>query len=401
MGALRVITGDCLEVLPTVGDGSVDAIVTDPPYGLGFMGKQWDDLPPGVKWARECLRVLKPGGHLLAFGGTRTYHRLACAIEDAGFEVRDCLAWLYGSGFPKSRDVSKAIDKAAGATREVVGPRIRVDGKAPGIVGNQGARTMGVFGDLPTDVTGPATPDAEQWNGWGTALKPAHEPIVLARKPLTGTVARNVLAHGTGALNVDATRIEMSDADRAVVDARSGAGYGTGVSVGAHHGRDEGERFTSAPAGRWPANVVLDPEAAAMLGAVSRFFYVAKASRAERNAGLDGFEEQTIKLPGKATRFNPQTGELTDGYTGERRNTHPTVKPIDLMRWLVRLITPPGGLVLDPFTGSGTTGIACALEGMAFLGIEREAEYVDIARARIGHHARRDAADRWLSPCTH
>jgi DNA modification methylase len=401
MGALRVITGDCLEVLPTVGDGSVDAIVTDPPYGLGFMGKQWDDLPPGVKWARECLRVLKPGGHLLAFGGTRTYHRLACAIEDAGFEVRDCLAWLYGSGFPKSRDVSKAIDKAAGATREVVGPRIRVDGKAPGIVGNQGARTMGVFGDLPTDVTGPATPDAEQWNGWGTALKPAHEPIVLARKPLTGTVARNVLAHGTGALNVDATRIEMSDADRAVVDARSGAGYGTGVSVGAHHGRDEGERFTSAPAGRWPANVVLDPEAAAMLGAVSRFFYVAKASRAERNAGLDGFEEQTIKLPGKATRFNPQTGELTDGYTGERRNTHPTVKPIDLMRWLVRLITPPGGLVLDPFTGSGTTGIACALEGMAFLGIEREAEYVDSARARIGHHARRDAADRWLSPCTH
>jgi hypothetical protein len=412
MGALRVITGDCLEVLPTVGDGSVDAIVTDPPYGLGFMGKQWDDLPPGVKWARECLRVLKPGGHLLAFGGTRTYHRLACAIEDAGFEVRDCLAWLYGSGFPKSRDVSKAIDKAAGATREVVGPRIRVDGKAPGIVGNQGARTMGVFGDLPTDVTGPATPDAEQWNGWGTALKPAHEPIVLARKPLTGTVARNVLAHGTGALNVDATRIEMSDADRAVVDARSGAGYGTGVSVGAHHGRDEGERFTSAPAGRWPANVVLDPEAAAMLdaqtgtltsgkhssdekrntpggngrthramtgvvgawhgdtGGASRFFYVAKASSAERNAGLD-------------------------------RNAHPTVKPIDLMRWLVRLITPPGGLVLDPFTGSGTTGIACALEGMAFLGIEREAEYVDRARARIGHHARRDAADRWLSPCTH
>jgi DNA modification methylase len=404
MGSLRVVTGDCLEVLPTVGEGTVDAIVTDPPYGLGFMGKDWDDLPPGVEWAGQCLRVLKPGGHLLAFGGTRTYHRLTCAIEDAGFEVRDCLAWLYGSGFPKSRDVSKAIDKAAGATREVIGKSpyaARRPNPMAGVAYEYNAQGFDPSADL--TITAPGTLDAERWQGWGTALKPAHEPIVLARKPLTGTVARNVLAHGTGALNVDGCRIEAQG--RPFIESKaepSLSTFGDGLNGSFAAGRTD--------VGRWPANVLLDPEAAALLdaqtgtlrsggaegvsytqrdlgiytpgpsqesafygsvGGVSRFFYVPKASSAERNAGLDD------------------------------RNGHPTVKPIDLMRWLVRLITPPGGLVLDPFTGSGTTGIACALEGMAFLGIEREAEYVDIARARIGHHARRDAADRWLSPCTH
>ena len=232
--------GDCIETMNAMPPESVDAIVTDPPYGLGFMGKKWDGLPPSLEWAEACYRVLKPGGHIAAFGGTRTWHRLAVAIEDAGFEMRDSLAWLYGSGFPKSHDVGKAIDKLAGAEREVVGPYVRLGDSKPYAVNSsasveiKNARTMG-------DITAPATPEAAQWDGWGTALKPAFEPIVLARKPLVEkTVARNVLAHGTGAINIDGCRIGMSDDDRSLVDSRSGAGFGTGHTVGVWHGRAEG-----------------------------------------------------------------------------------------------------------------------------------------------------------------
>ena len=247
--------GDCLDVLAAMPDASVDAIVTDPPYGLGFMGEAWDDLPPGLPWAVECLRVLKPGGHLLAFGGTRTWHRLACAAEDAGFEMRDSIAWLYGSGFPKSLDVSKAIDKAAGAEREVIG---RKGGRyAYGF--SEDARDHfkpygdgGFTADPSTigDITAPATPAAQQWQGWGTALKPAFEPIVVARKPLAGTVAANVLAHGTGALNVDGCRV--------------GAGLfvpggGGNLPSGGIMGRKNSGKPSTAghTSGRWPANVVL------------------------------------------------------------------------------------------------------------------------------------------------
>ena len=247
--------GDCLDVLATLPDASVDSVVTDPPYGLGFMGKAWDDLPPGLPWAVECLRVLKPGGHLLAFGGTRTWHRLACAAEDAGFEMRDSIAWLYGSGFPKSLDVSKAIDKAAGAEREVIG---RKGGRyAYGF--SEDARDHfkpygdgGFTADPSTigDITAPATPAAQQWQGWGTALKPAFEPIVVARKPLQGTVASNVLAHGTGALNVDGCRV--------------GAGLfvpggGGNLPSGGIMGRKNSGKPSTAghTSGRWPANVVL------------------------------------------------------------------------------------------------------------------------------------------------
>ena len=390
-----ISTGDCTEVMAAMPEASIDAIVTDPPYGLGFMGREWDALPPGLPWARACLRVLKPGGHLLAFGGTRTSHRLVCAIEDAGFEIRDTIAWMYGSGFPKSLDVSKAIDKAAGAERE------RIRGVRSGVVASTYARDAWSreFKDsvLSSD---PITVDAQRWQGWGTALKPAHEPIVVARKPLIGTVAANVLAHGTGALNVDGCRIE------GVPDAwgpRESSGRSGGIMG------EKRPRFTRPPgAGRWPANVVLDEAAAELLdeqtgelhsqdpatrksrskvtgvtemgtgvsveyadsGGASRFFYCAKADSAERHAGLGGAGVSLFS-----------TGDEPAA------NDHPTVKPISLMRWLVRLVTPPHGLVLDPFAGSGTTGCACVLEGLSFKGIEREEAYVAICNARLTYWA--------------
>jgi len=290
--------------------------VTDPPYGLSFMGKGWDHGVPGVEFWAEAMRVAKPGAHLLAFGGTRTYHRLACAIEDAGWEVRDCVMWVYGSGFPKSLDVSKAIDKAAGAKREVVG----------------------------SAVTAPATDDARKWQGWGTALKPAWEPIIVARKPLVGTVAASVLEHCTGAINVDGCRIGMMTQEEIARSGRSTTG------MFAKGGLDW-SRSGKEPQGRWPANFIHDgsEEATAPMGEAARYFYCAKASKADRGEG----------------------------------NSHPTVKPTELMRYLCRLVTPPGGVVLDPFMGSGSTGKAASLESFRFIGIEREAEYAEIARHRI------------------
>jgi hypothetical protein len=280
------------------------------------MGKKWDyDVPAVEVWA-ECLRVLKPGGHLLAFAGTRTQHRMAVRIEDAGFEIRDMIAWVYGSGFPKSLDVSKAIDKAGGT----------LDGAY--------------------DITAPATEAAQQWQGWGTALKPAMEMITMARKPLVGTVAENVLAHGTGAINVDGCRVgcearPVMVRTETVVSATSMNGQSTGAT-------SSGELTTS---GRWPANLIHDgsEEPCALLGDAARFFYCAKASKRDR----------------------------------EDNNNHPTVKPTDLMRYLCRLVTPPGGVVLDPFMGSGSTGKAAMLEGFQFIGIDISDEYLEIARARI------------------
>src|SRR5690606_34202115 len=253
----RVIHGDCIAEMAKLPADSIDAIVTDPPYGLGFMGKEWDALPPGREWAEECLRVLKPGGHLLAFGGTRTWHRLAVAIEDAGFEIRDSIAWLYGSGFPKSLDVSKAIDKAAGATREVVGSAHRATGNAT--YDKRPSRPDGLYATPDYTITAPATPDAERWQGWGTALKPAFEPVVVARKPLRGTVAANVLEHGTGALNIDGCRIGTTE--------NLGRPQGTRPQPKEWGNKSPGETFVSEgnPEGRWPANVVLDESQAAAL----------------------------------------------------------------------------------------------------------------------------------------
>lgn len=372
--------GDSYDILGTFTEDSIDAVVTDPPYGLNFMGKEWDKISPAFDpqfWI-EVRRILKPGGHILSFGGTRTFHRMTIALEDAGFEIRDCLSWLYGSGFPKSLDVSKAIDKAAGAKREVIGPRVYADGTAGhwGVSDKyaQDAHTKSLTAGTAKVDTAPATPEAEQWAGWGTALKPAWEPIIVARKPLIGTVAANVLAHGTGALNIDGTRIGTEAITINTFD--DGAKpFGGGA----------GHPYTSRESkGRWPANVALD-EAAAEQHEWSRYFYCAKASRSERNAGLDGMPERAH------VALNTQNGALSDPRMNrpqERRpqaNVHPTVKPIALMRWLVRMVTPPGGLVLDPFAGSGSTGCAAVLEGVNFIGIEKEASYAAIAERRIAH----------------
>lgn len=376
--------GDCLEVLQAMPDGSVDAVVTDPPYGLSFMGKKWDyDVPSVEVWA-ECLRVLKPGGHLLAFAGTRTQHRMAVRIEDAGFKIRDMIAWVYGSGFPKSLDVSKAIDKAAGAEREVVGT-YTVSNDIRG-----GNLKKGSASPLERDITAPATQAARQWQGWGTALKPALEPITVARKPLAGTVAANVLAHGTGAINVDGCRVPSEPGRPLVVsDRRDGNNvYRDGL---------QGSRSVlgGTDAGRWPANLIHDGSAevsdifpktdAGTSDTAARFFYTAKASKRDRDEGLAQMPTVTAdpygqhrgrRMEGNDTRIDgkpPSTG----------KNHHPTVKPTDLMRYLCRLVTPPGGIVLDPFCGSGSTGKAAVLEGFRFIGIERDPQYVKIARARV------------------
>lgn len=390
----KVIKGHNIEVLRGYADASFDSCVTDPPYEIRFMGKAWDGsgIAYSVELWREVLRVLKPGGHLLAFGGSRTYHRMACAIEDAGFEVRDSMMWLYGNGFPKSLDVAKAIDKAAGAHR----PKIVASG---GLHNNRNLNDDGwhkIGTDAPLmDSPIPATVEAQQWQGWGTALKPAHEPIVVARKPLSeSTVAANVLKWGTGAINIDGCRVETTTPRPHVVsNRRSNANNTYGDGLG-------GSRRVREPTtdGRWPANVILDEEAARRLdrqtgelglssggsrggrrnlkfrmrvsdepqgygdtGGASRFFYCAKASRKERHEGLES-----------ATA---------------RANTHPTVKPVALMRYLVRLVTPPGGTVLDTFMGSGTTGSAAIIEGFNFVGIEMNEEDVEIARRRIDYAA--------------
>ena len=474
--SVTLYRGDCLDVLPELPDASVDAEVTDPPYGIRFMGKAWDGadieartargrvtcpMPEGVggprggyrslaaeagrydlsanaafgewcaAWAAECLRILKPGGHLVSFGGSRTWHRLAAGVEDVGFEVRDSIAWLYGSGFPKSLDVSKAIDKIApregmfDAFAEHLRQRIddlgmsrrdfveyfphyknadsvmaqisnwklgknvptpqdflilrsvlglddqwstlidRVEAERA-VVGtcNTGAANGSVVGlgspsvmSRQYDVTSPGSDAAAKWQGWGTALKPSFEPIVVARKPLAGTVAANVIEHGTGAINIDACRVPAGQDDRdkcasvvGLASNRNGATYGEWTGV-----RED----SASPEGRWPTNVVLDRHQADVLdngsGGASRFFptfrYEAKAPTSERPS-VDGV-------------------------------SHPTVKPLGLMRWLVRLVTPPNGLVLDPFAGSGTTAEACVLEHMRCITVEREADYLPLIIERL------------------
>ena len=411
---MKLINDDCIKAMKEMPDNSVDSIVTDPPYELGFMGKSWDSsgIAFNVEVWQEALRVLKPGGHLLAFSGSRTYHRMTVAIEDAGFEIRDQIMWVYGSGFPKSHNVSKGIDKAAGAEREVVGKGADY--------GHQDDKEIDQAYGFKADynITTPATAAAKQWNGWGTALKPAHEPIVLARKPLVGTVASNVLTFGTGGLNIDGSRV-----GRAVDDISKG-GYGNGGigvgTIGEGNGEGQNAEWVESTSGRWPANFIHDgsDEVVALFpdtgkstggrigkksmgdvtnvpageyeagdpgygdsGSAARFFYCAKASKRDRNEGLEGFapkKQDTTRKEGNVGGDNPRNRGVH-----ERVNHHPTVKPTDLMRYLCRLITPPNGIVLDPFMGSGSTGKACAYEGFDFIGIDQSAEYVEIARARI------------------
>lgn len=437
--------GDTLAVLRGMADHSVDAIVTDPPYGLKFMGRKWDaDVPAAEVWA-EALRVLKPGGHLLCFAGTRTHHRMATRIEEGGFELRDMIAWVYGSGFPKSLDVGKAIDKAAGAERAVVGTR-KLTGKARilsggNFNGSYADEYRGSAKDYKDvyEETAPATEAAAQWQGWGTALKPALEPITVARKPFAGTVANNVLAHGTGGINVDACRV-MGEPSPSIDRRASGAKSGKGASCLHSNQRvKEGlppfnkslEKYIAdrpgEALGRFPANFIHDgsPEVLAGFpdtgpsnaaargdyvdmrggnyagaqgkklvgpvalrghddagGSAARFFYCAKASASERDAGLQDHDPAPSNTFGQ---FAGTPDHAPKNDSNKRRNTHETVKPLKLMRYLVRLVTPPGGTVLDAYCGSGTTGAACMHEGFKFVGIDSDPRSIALSQARIAH----------------
>ena len=402
MNTNTIHTGDAFDVLPDLPDQSVHAVVTDPPYGLAFMGRDWDDFKPKEyqewceEWARECKRVLKPGGHLLAFSGNRTHHRLFTGVEDAGFEIRDTLTWHYGSGFPKASDVSKTIDKRADAEREVVGQTE----KAKQVSDESRAATAGKSQSGETvhaPKSEPATDAAKKWDGWKTGLKPATEFVVMARKPYDGATVDSVLENGTGALNIDACRITTDDdlSGGATTDKPRESDLSGDNRTDAGKGMfSEGSNPDIEPAeGRYPANVVFDEAAADALdrevgelagcartpqtgtgrntsdaptrndpderielesGGPSRYFYTSKASRSERTEG------------------------------GAIQNDHPTVKPIDLMEWLIKLVTREGQVVLDPFAGSGTTCKAAKALNREFVGIERQAKWADVARVRCG-----------------
>jgi len=401
-----IITGDCLEVMKTLDASSIDAIVTDPPYGLSFMGKDWDKGVPGEAFWREALRVAKPGCHLLAAGGTRTFHRLTVAIEDAGWEIRDCVMWVYGSGFPKSHNIGKAIDKAVGAEREVVGKREHPTLKDKSRVDRQGRLPNHGSNDFADewDITAPATPEAAQWDGWGTALKPAWEPFILARKPLNGTVANNVLRHGCGGLNVDGCKVG-TETRVTFQTGTTGAGRMRACNlVDRGDGKTPDGRCLETAlkyvakskngqpkvvSGRWPANVIHDgSDTVDFMGKSARFFYTAKASRSEREAGLDGMEERNRleDVGDKWTTVDRREGRKCNT---KARNHHPTVKPTALMQYLCKLITPPDGTILDPFCGSGSTGVAAIREGFNFIGIELNPEYAEIAKRRIKHERNR------------
>ena len=438
----KVIHGNNLDVLPTLEDNSVDSIVTDPPYELGFMGKKWDSsgIAYNVDLWRECLRVLKPGGHLLAFGGTRTWHRIAVAIEDAGFEVRDSIAWMYGSGFPKSLDVSKAIEGkiTTGSSNKKDFKKLNGEQVARGDWGIAAQQFTHGQRDTNYDLTAgetrlgkleATTLEAQQWEGWGTALKPAFEPIIVARKPLIGTVAENVLTYGTGGLNIDGSRINnLTDKEKNRTPQRQHSN--NPIQFGGAKSGDVISMYK--PGGRWPANVILDEYTAGLLdeqsgisksgkpnplieygagaitegnaiygrglandvpnvapygdtGGASRFFYVAKASKRDRNEGLQDLPSQiTGSFDGNTDLDNARKiGADPSKPNQPRQNFHPTVKPIELMRYLVKLVTPPNGLVLDPFTGSGSTGKAAILEGFRFLGIELTDDYLPIIEGRL------------------
>jgi site-specific DNA-methyltransferase (adenine-specific) len=428
----QILKGNSLDLLPTLADNSIDAIVTDPPYELGFMGKTWDNsgIAYSLKLWQQCLRVLKPGGHLLAFSGSRTYHRMVVSIEDAGFEIRDMISWISNKTFPKSLNIGKAIDKAAGAERKVLRWESRPfkinNGPSDSEYNQIHSNTMDSDGYGTTPITEPATDEAKNWDGWGTGLKPTVEPIVMARKPVEGTVANNVLTYGTGGLNIDASRIGMTSEDETKSSNNwKPQGYESKENI-----YNIGNKVITSEQntkGRWPANLILDEYTAELLdeqsgqvgngwkknygtddyagkqysggsfggggysgtntyadsGGASRFFYVAKASKRDRNEGLE-------HLPLEQVAFGGHGNNEPDGMTQQlvhapRQNFHPTVKPTALMQYLVKLVTPPGGTVLDPFTGSGSTGKAAILEGFDFIGIELTEDYWPIIEGRLKH----------------
>ena len=380
MEKLSLLKGNNIELLKQLEDNSVDSVVTDPPYGLSFMNKKWDYDVPSIEFWKEVYRVLKPGGHILSFGGTRTYHRMVVNMEDAGFEIRDQIMWLYGSGFPKSHNIGKAYDKKMGGVED------------------------------------------NPYQHMGTALKPANEPICLARKPFKGTVVDNVIQWGTGGINIDECRISHNEPIK-VIKAQEG-----GNKVYGQAGRRE-DTTELKEEGRFPANIILDEEAGKILdeqsgivsqghwpkgetkgfgefgggettyegvgpkdktkSGASRFFYTAKVSKKERNMGCDMLEETTSDKIGSTYAGNQTSSKIggnPDKATQPKKNNHPTVKPVSLMTYLCRLITPKGGVVLDPFMGSGSTGISALLEGFRFIGMEMDEDYFNIAETRINNY---------------
>jgi site-specific DNA-methyltransferase (adenine-specific) len=406
--------GNCLDTLKTYPDNSIDSIVTDPPYGISFMSKKWDYDVPSVEIWRECLRVLKPGGYLLSFAGTRTQHRMAVNIEDAGFEIRDMIAWVYSSGFPKSHNVSCAIDKSFGHPNR---------GRAIPTASTYQASDVDKENKLTSNEVTPYEPltdEAKNWQGWGTALKPASEPITMARKPLEGTVTNNILKWGVGAINIDATRVPIDEDDfnklsAGVEKIRERGGV---MDNSWKNSSDLSGANPANPLGRWGANFIHDgsqevldlfpdtkggawvqtdgarhfnnngkPTSPKRLasdtssGSAARFFYCSKSNKRDRNEGLEDLEPKQYSHDGREVR-NETAYQRNDSVAA---NHHPTVKPTDLMRYLVRMVTRRGGTVLDPFMGSGTTGKAAMLEGVNFIGCELDEEYLKIAEKRIQH----------------
>ena len=388
-----IINGDCIEEMQKLIDQGVqvDAVVTDPPYEIGFMGREWDST--GIAYRKETWRLawelLKPGGHLLAFSASRTYHRMTVAIEDAGFEIRDQMMWLYGSGFPKSLNISKAIDKAAGAEREVVGSK--VTGRAGTRADKRNADDGFESGNMVIPVTAPATPEAKQWDGWGTALKPAHEPIAVGRKPISeSTVAKNVLKHGTGGINIDESRIPASHEDIEAQRKTSGVVGGKKQSIVYGKNFAEKKQLAGNDLGRFPANIMHDgSEEVVKLFPESNSARVGNPNNPKRGTNHtatsygqgDGKITHDFRDKGSASRYFycPKVSKKERG----ENNKHPTVKPQELMKYLIRMVTPKGGTVLDPFMGSGSTGMAAKDLEFNFIGIEMDEEYFKICQERI------------------
>ena len=404
--------GDCLEVMDKLEADIIDAIITDPPYELNFMGKGWDNA--GVSFNKEtwvkCLRLLKPGGYLLAFGGSKTFHRIACAIEDAGFEIRDTIMWIYGSGFPKSMNISNVIEakNKYGKANTIAKRKVEQnsDGKEYKVIQTNNA-PMGEKKIVNRSEYKPVDSSAKQWSGWGTCLKPAFEPIIVARKPFKGSLVDNILEHGVGGLNIDECRVgneEQAQLSKNVASGRFPANIIHDGSEEATGGmpKTKGCQGKGFKKGDYKSSAVNTPFSRGDcvpyndFGSASRYFYCAKASKRDRDEGLDEFEEKTKVFNGKSQSSSKEIKDVEKRFTTRLRNTHPTVKPTALMQYLVRLVCPKGSVILDPFMGSGSTGKATAYEnkdrnaGYSFIGIEQDEQYLEIAKARIKYANRKE-----------
>jgi len=409
----QILQGDNRDTLKTLADNSIDAIVTDPPYGIDFLGKSWDANTGALETYQECLRVLKPGGHILAFSAARTYHHLAVTLEQAGFEIRDQIMWIYSSGFPKSQDIGKSIQRSLGVKETKASKGMNAYAEVKDKKGKEKWMNPGniTTEDYPEkkDTVVCTDPEAKQWSGWGTQLKPAHEPIALARKPIKQSIAKNCQTWGTGALNIDATRVpyeNQKDIDTYLNNKRGPMERGNdedGKNIRMFNGetgfkavkREVTVEQDLPELGRFPSNVIGE----ILQADYQKYFYCPKVSRKERHIG---FEDPGAMFPGSrfdvymptAGKTNPETTiEAVEEKLKDKGNNHPTVKPIELMKYLIKLITPPGGTVLDPFNGSGSTGCAAVELGFEYIGCELDPAYVEITNKRIAAWTAKDAPD--------